>query len=61
MQTSTSFCAGRDGTAPIATMAQLEQPLLDGALPRARCLAWLTAALLTVLIFIQIAGAPVVP
>ena len=61
MNTSTSFCAGRDGTAPIATMAQLEQPLLDGALPRARCLALLTVAMLTVLILIQVVGTPVLP
>jgi len=57
MQTSTSICCTGD-CCHVAAVAQLQRPILDGTFPRARCLVWLTATLLTLLIAIQLTGAP---
>jgi hypothetical protein len=58
MQTSTAICFPRDCChAPAAAMHQLHQPLLDATLPTGRCLVFLTATMIALLILIQVTSA----
>ena len=55
---TSTFLDCDDSLAPVAAIGQLQRPILDGAFPRARCIAWLTGALLALLALIQLTSGP---